>query len=273
PAPSPAPSSALAAPLRPGPAPRPGFPQCPRPRPHYISHNAQHPSHAAIGRCRGASLPPRGAGGCAMLRALRRCCPRAAAGPGPGFGPGPGLWLVPSRGRKSREDPPAKSKASRLKLPPPVDPLELFVVTERYRQHRLVLSALRSEFRAEVKRKKQEALAGGEDAAEHVEEHRLLMAWNDAENARQRARREERLRKEEEERKRQKLEAEESKARLMEAFVKEKEKEVLQLQEEAKTFITPENLDARIEECLDNPRNYNFAIDKEGRIVKRTVLP
>lgn len=44
------------------------------------------------------------------------------------------------------------------------------------------------------------------------------------------------------------------------------------LQEEAKTFITLENLDARIEECLDNPRNYNFAIDRDGRIVKRTVL-
>lgn len=44
------------------------------------------------------------------------------------------------------------------------------------------------------------------------------------------------------------------------------------VQEEAKTFITPENLEARIEECLDNPRNYNFAIDKDGRIVKRTVL-
>ncbi|NXA31341.1 RT26 protein, partial [Eudromia elegans] len=157
--------------------------------------------------------------------------------------------------------------------PPPVDPAELLVIAERYRQHRLVLGALRSEFRAEVTRKKQEALAGGEDSVEHSEEHRLLMAWNDAENARQRARREERIRKEEEERKRQKLEAEENKARLMEAFVKEKEKEVLQLQEEAKTFITPENLDARIEECLDNPRNYNFAIDKEGRVVKRTVLP
>uniref|UniRef100_A0A8C4KH27 Small ribosomal subunit protein mS26 n=1 Tax=Dromaius novaehollandiae TaxID=8790 RepID=A0A8C4KH27_DRONO len=84
--------------------------------------------------------------------------------------------------------------------------------------------------------------------------------------------REERIRKEEEERKRQKSQAAENKAKLMEAFLKEKEKEVLQLQEEAKSFITPENLDARIEECLDNPRNYNFAIDKEGRIVKRTVL-
>ncbi|KFO80572.1 hypothetical protein N303_05788 [Cuculus canorus] len=98
------------------------------------------------------------------------------------------------------------------------------------------------------------------------------MAWNNEENARQRARREERIRKEEEEQKKQKVQAAENKAKKMEAFLKEKEREVLQLQEEAKSFITPENLDARIEECLDNPRNYNFAIDKEGRIVQRTVL-
>ncbi|KFW00358.1 PREDICTED: 28S ribosomal protein S26, mitochondrial [Eurypyga helias] len=98
------------------------------------------------------------------------------------------------------------------------------------------------------------------------------MAWNEEENARQRARREERIRKEEEEQKRHKIQAAEKAARMMEAFLKEKEKEVLQLQEEAKTFITPENLDVRIEECLDNPRNYNFAIDRDGRIVKRTVL-
>ncbi|XP_072718593.1 small ribosomal subunit protein mS26 [Ciconia boyciana] len=213
-----------------------------------------------------------------MLRALRRCRPGpalgAALGPGPGPGPFPawGPRLVPARGRKTRHDPPAKSKASRLKVPPPVDPEELLVVIERYRQHRLVLSALRAEFRAEVAQKKREALLSGEDSAELAEEHRRLMAWNQAENARQRARREERLRKEEEEQKRQKLQAVENKARKMEAFLKEKEKEVLQLQEEAKTFITLENLDARIEECLDNPRNYNFAIDKDGRIVKRTVL-
>uniref|UniRef100_A0A663NC12 Small ribosomal subunit protein mS26 n=2 Tax=Athene cunicularia TaxID=194338 RepID=A0A663NC12_ATHCN len=84
--------------------------------------------------------------------------------------------------------------------------------------------------------------------------------------------REERIAKEAEEEQRQKLKAVENKAKIMEAFLKEKEKEVLQLQEEAKTFITLENLDARIEQCLDNPRNYNFAIDKDGRIVKRTVL-
>ncbi|KAM6429942.1 small ribosomal subunit protein mS26 [Rhynochetos jubatus] len=207
-----------------------------------------------------------------MLPALRRCRPGPALGvvlgPGPAWGP----RLVPARGRKTRHDPPAKSKASRVKLPPPVDPEELVVVIERYRQHRLVLSALRAEFRAEVLQKKREALLSREDSVELAAEHRRLMAWNEEENARQRARREERIRKEEEEQKRHKIQAAENRARIMEAFLKEKEQEVLQLQEEAKTFITPENLDVRIEECLDNPRNYNFAIDKDGRIVKRTVL-
>lgn len=88
-----------------------------------------------------------------MLPALRRCRPgpvplpalAAALGPGPvpGLCPGWSPRAVPARGRKTRHDPPAKSKAARVKLPPPVDPEELLVVLERYRQHRLVLSALR----------------------------------------------------------------------------------------------------------------------------------
>ncbi|NXP42035.1 RT26 protein, partial [Leiothrix lutea] len=218
----------------------------------------------------------------AMLPVLRRCRPgpvplpalAAALGPGPvpGLCPGWSPRAVPARGRKTRHDPPSKSKASRVKLPPPVDPEELLVVQERYRQYRLVVSALRAEFRAEVLQKQREERLAAEGSVEELEEHRRLMAWNDEENARQQARRQERARKEEEEQKRRKLEIAEKQARKMEAFLEEKEKEVLQLQEEAKSFITPENLEARIEECLDNPRNYNFAIDKDGRIVKRTVL-
>uniref|UniRef100_A0A8D0KWC9 Small ribosomal subunit protein mS26 n=1 Tax=Strix occidentalis caurina TaxID=311401 RepID=A0A8D0KWC9_STROC len=134
-----------------------------------------------------------------MLRVLRRCRPGPALGPalgpaappGPGSGAGPtwGPGLVLVRGRKTRHDPPAKSKASRVKMPPPVDPEELLVVLERYRQHRLVLGALRAEFRAEMLQKKREALLSQEDSAELMEQHRRLMAWNEAENARQRARR------------------------------------------------------------------------------------
>ncbi|NXN97790.1 RT26 protein, partial [Rhinopomastus cyanomelas] len=213
----------------------------------------------------------------AMLPALRRCCLGQVSGvalgsPRAPLGPAAGPGWVPARGRKSRHDPPAKSKASRMKLPPPVDPEELLVVTERYRLHRLVLGALRAEFRAELLQKKREALQYQESSMEHMEEHRRLMAWNDEENAKQRARREERIKAEAEEQKRHKLEAAENRASKTAALLKEKEKLILQLQEEAKTFITLENLDARIEECLDNPRNYNFAIDKDGRIVKRTML-
>ncbi|XP_031409086.1 28S ribosomal protein S26, mitochondrial [Meleagris gallopavo] len=250
---------------------RPAPPALSSPAPHYIAHRASLRALLSLVRDSRLVYATSGLLLAAMLASLRCCGPRfpaAVTGVVPAWSP----WLVPCRGRKSRHDPPAKSKASRLKVPPPVDPAELYVVTERYRQHRLVLSALRSIFRSEVVQRKHEAQRDAENSAALSEEHRLLMAWNDAENARQQARREERIRKEEEEQKMQKLQAAENKAKVMEAFLKEKEKEVLQLQEEAKTFITPENLEARIEECLDNPRNYNFAIDKEGRVVKRTVL-
>ncbi|KAI6069738.1 28S ribosomal protein S26, mitochondrial [Aix galericulata] len=217
-----------------------------------------------------------------MLRALRRCRPGAAAaaalGPGAGSGPGFGLglaWgprLVPARGRKTRHDPPAKAKAARLKLPPPVDPAELAVVTERYRQHRAVLGALRCMFRAEVLQRQREERQQQEGSAALREEHRLLMAWNEAENARQRARREERMRREAEERRGRKLRAAESKTRQLEASLRRQESAVLRLQEEAKSFLTPDNLEARVEECLDNPRSYNFAVDREGRVARRTPL-
>uniref|UniRef100_A0A7M4FLZ6 Small ribosomal subunit protein mS26 n=2 Tax=Crocodylus porosus TaxID=8502 RepID=A0A7M4FLZ6_CROPO len=198
-----------------------------------------------------------------MLPALRRCW--AAVRPGP-F---PAAVLVPARGRKTRHDPPAKSKAERVKVPPPVDPAELLVVQERYRQYYSIVRALRSVFRVEAAQKKRERL---NNAREESEIDEVLLAWNDAENERQRRRREERIRGEEEELKKQKLQGAINQAKLMEDFMKEKEKEVLQLQEEAQTFITPENLDERIEQCLDNPQNYNFAIDKEQRIVRRTAL-
>ncbi|XP_007432821.2 28S ribosomal protein S26, mitochondrial [Python bivittatus] len=105
------------------------------------------------------------------------------------------------------------------------------------------------------------------------EEHQLLMAWNDAENKRLLERRMERLQKEELMAKARQLQYDQSQSALQEELLKKKEKEVLQLQEESKNFITLENLDQRIEECLNNTHNYNFAIDKEGRIVKRTAMP
>ena len=55
----------------------------------------------------------------------------------------PAQFLLLARGRKTRHDPPAKSKIGRVATPPAVDPAELFVLTERYRQYRQTVRALR----------------------------------------------------------------------------------------------------------------------------------
>ncbi|XP_005998716.1 28S ribosomal protein S26, mitochondrial [Latimeria chalumnae] len=178
------------------------------------------------------------------------------------------------RGRKSRDDPPAKSKAGRIKYPPPVDPVELLVVQDRYDRYRDIMRALRAEFKEEMLWQKYEEEIGSvaeERAKQETEEHQRLMAWNNSENERLQKLREERIRQEEEEEQLRKLHAATSREKQWEEFIKEKEREILQLQEEAKNFITLENLDQRIEEALDDPKSYNFAIDKKGRIVKRTV--
>ncbi|XP_069779594.1 small ribosomal subunit protein mS26 [Narcine bancroftii] len=181
---------------------------------------------------------------------------------------------VPARGRKSRTDPPANSKADRIRVPTPVDPEELLVVNERYRQYEAIIGALRAEFKEAVLRKIYEESVGSlaeERAKVEAEEHRKLMELNDRENERLQKIREERLQREMEEEKERKLQAAAQREKKWAEFISEKEREVLQLQEKAKNFITLENLDRRIEEALDNPRNYNFAVDKEGRIVKRTM--
>ncbi|KAI7805954.1 28S ribosomal protein S26, mitochondrial [Triplophysa rosa] len=179
------------------------------------------------------------------------------------------------RGRKSRTDPKAKSKIGRIKTPPPVDPVEMVVLKERFTEYNLITRALRLEFKEEMLRKRFEEEVGSlaeERAKQEAEEHRSLMAWNDAENLRLRKIREQRMQRETEAKEQRQREAAVLRQQELENYIKEKEREILQLQEEAKNFITLDNLDQRIEEALDNPKNYNFAIDKEGRVVKRTAF-
>ncbi|KAM9842498.1 small ribosomal subunit protein mS26 [Aulostomus maculatus] len=179
------------------------------------------------------------------------------------------------RGRKSRNDPVAKSKVDRIKVPPPVDPVETVVLKERYSEYKLIMSALRMEFKAEVRRKKWKDKLGSlveERAKQEDEEHRVLMAWNNEENLRCLKLRLLRVQKETEEKERKKLEAAIQQEQEEQEFIKLKEKEILQLQEDAKNFITLENLDQRIDHALDNPKNYNFAINKRGLVVHQTVL-
>ncbi|XP_004485203.2 small ribosomal subunit protein mS26 [Dasypus novemcinctus] len=199
-----------------------------------------------------------------MLRALSGLGARAPRQPR-------ALLVVPARGRKSRHDPPAKSKAGRVQSPPAVDPAELLVLTERYREYRLTVRALRLEFVAEVRKKVHEARAGvlaERKARENAAEHRELMSWNQAENQRLHELRLARLLQEAREQEQRQAEKKACQAREAQAWAQLKEREVLQLQEEAKNFITRENLDARVEEALDSPKSYNWALTREGLPVR-----
>lgn len=199
-----------------------------------------------------------------MLRALNRLAARPGAQP-------PTLLLLPVRGRKSRHDPPAKSKVGRVKMPPAVDPAELFVLTERYRQYRETVRALRREFTLEVRGKLHEARAGvlaERKAQEAIREHQELMAWNREENRRLQELRIARLQLEAQAQELRQAEVQAQRAQEEQAWVQLKEQEVLKLQEEAKNFITRENLEARIEEALDSLKSYNWAVTKEGQVVR-----
>ncbi|XP_003476465.3 small ribosomal subunit protein mS26 isoform X2 [Cavia porcellus] len=181
------------------------------------------------------------------------------------------VLLIPARERKTRHDPPAKSKVGRVKTPPAVDPAEFFVLTERYRLYRQIVRALRLEFVAEVRSKLHEARAGvlaERKALEEAAEHRELMAWNRAENRRLHELRIERLQREAREREQWHTEERARRALEEQARMRLREQEVQQLQEEAKNFITRENLEARVEEALDSPKNYNWAITREGLVVR-----
>ncbi|XP_053430774.1 28S ribosomal protein S26, mitochondrial [Nycticebus coucang] len=181
------------------------------------------------------------------------------------------LRLLPARGRKTRHDPPAKSKVGRVKTPPLVDPAEYLVLMQRYQQYRQTVRALRQEFVSEVRKKVHEARAGvlaERKALQDAADHQDLMAWNQAENQRLQKLRIERLWREAQEQEQRRAEEQDRQTQEAKAWVQLKEREVLQLQEEAKTFITRENLEARVEEALDSQKSYNWAITKEGLVVR-----
>ena len=67
-----------------------------------------------------------------MLRALSTLGARPLGRP-------PAQFLLLARGRKTRHDPPAKSKIGRVATPPAMDPAEFFVLTERYRHFHSII--------------------------------------------------------------------------------------------------------------------------------------
>ncbi|XP_053556925.1 28S ribosomal protein S26, mitochondrial [Bombina bombina] len=95
------------------------------------------------------------------------------------------------------------------------------------------------------------------------------MTWNREEKMRALRRREERLRLQEEAVRVQKELCEQKRQIAEQEQIQERQQEIEQLQEMAKSFITPENLSERIEAALDNPKDYNFCLDREGRVLRQ----
>ncbi|CAG9531932.1 unnamed protein product [Cercopithifilaria johnstoni] len=103
-----------------------------------------------------------------------------------------------------------------------------------------------------------------EGARKENEEFEHLLALNEERN---RKSAEKRTRREEEELERMEseyLKSIEKELERRETNVKQRMKEVLQMVERSKHFITDENLDEKLEEALDNPVVYDYAIDLQG---------
>ncbi|XP_077136615.1 small ribosomal subunit protein mS26-like [Ranitomeya variabilis] len=177
------------------------------------------------------------------------------------------------RGRKSRSDPPAKSKASRIKYPPVVCIEELLNVQRRYREYTAILGAMRADFKEEMLRSRFEQRVGSfAEQRLHLEAvgHTALMAWNKEENDRALCRRLERLKMEEQSYKVLRREAAKLQDQAKMEEQQQREQELERLQELSRTFITPENLMERIEAALNSPKSYNFCLDRDGRVLRQS---
>ncbi|KAM3909913.1 small ribosomal subunit protein mS26 [Leptodactylus fuscus] len=182
--------------------------------------------------------------------------------------------ITSTRGRKSRSDPTAKSKVSRIKYPPMVCIEELLNVRHRYREYTTILGAMRADFKEEMLRSRFEQQVGSfAEQRLHLEamEHAALMAWNKEENNKALRRRLERLKVEDQAFKALRIEATKIRDKVELEEQHERELEIERLQELSKTFITPENLVERIEAALDSPKSYNFCLDRDGRILRQGV--
>lgn len=168
---------------------------------------------------------------------------------------------------KPRFRPIAKSKMFRVRKPTPIDTVEyrqLQFLTNAYKTH---MRGIRTYFLTQLEEKiKKTELMKKTDFSEDIQEFEQLLKENDLWNEQVRKEREadmvlveERLELSYQKRKEkfQKL-----KLRLM----MEAEEKILR--EKDTIFITEENLDVAIEKVIDSEVDYNYAIDKQGNIIR-----
>ncbi|CAH1257989.1 MRPS26 [Branchiostoma lanceolatum] len=176
------------------------------------------------------------------------------------------------RGRKPRHVPRAPSKANYVRKLTPIDPDEHTYLKTAYNTYRTQFRAVRNMFLEEyLARKRQEE---GADTAkrekEEDEEHFKLMELNRRENERMHQERLVREQREALEREQADLEMSIQNEQREQEIVEQMDELVRREKEASKHFITLDNIEEAIETALSDPKNYNFAVDRDGKIVQKT---
>ncbi|XP_023209717.1 probable 28S ribosomal protein S26, mitochondrial [Centruroides sculpturatus] len=175
-------------------------------------------------------------------------------------------WRRKSPARKPRWLPMAPSKLFRINNPPDIPKEEFEQIFTLYHVYKCNMRSIQNFLHEEHKKATQVGEEVVERAKQEELEHQRLMEENRLENERMLKLRNERLeknlQKEIDDLLQIELDVEQQKLEEKE----EAEKLVLREMELSKSFIREDTLDEAIAQALDNPVNYNFAIDLKGNI-------
>ncbi|KAK7070183.1 ribosomal protein, S26 [Halocaridina rubra] len=172
------------------------------------------------------------------------------------------------RWKKPRWIPRSKSKEffvpKRCKIPEE----EVIELTRLFNKYRTEMKSVRLHLERENRRTSATSELASQQAAEEEEEHLRLMEYNIQENKRIAALREKRLQEQYETDLARVIASKEKMEKLELAEEQEALRIIAETQELVKTFIKREDLENAIEEAIENPKDYNFALDAEGQILK-----
>ncbi|KAL0108938.1 hypothetical protein PUN28_014209 [Cardiocondyla obscurior] len=159
--------------------------------------------------------------------------------------------------------PPAKSKMFRVPERPVISIEEKLEIQRLYNNYKTYMTSFRSYLiQAAEKNEAQCKQVTSEQTEE--EDFKMCSAINDQWNAEVAKNREIRLAKMREMKKEEILEKLMQQEQFKEEQMKKLNEYVKQVKRESVTFITAENIDSAIEECLANVVNHNRALDSEG---------
>ncbi|KAM3958873.1 mitochondrial ribosomal protein S26 [Aphomia sociella] len=177
--------------------------------------------------------------------------------------------------RKPRWLPVAKSKIYRIPKRPEIteeERLELLRVNNNYKTQ---MRAIRRFYHEEMIKEKSTRDSASSDMSLKLEadDWSRCVEINDKWNAQVALEREERRKKELAAMEEYALARMEAKDRELQLRIEKASQEIKREKELSKTYITPENLDAAIDQALANPVDYNFAIDLHGNQFHGREMP